>query len=88
MRSDDLPTESDGTAPSWVPHPSDYNVPTPEDLRRLREESGLSLRDVAAKVGVNKDSIRRWELGETEPSLGNGRDLLHFYQAEIEEEEE
>lgn len=37
-----------------------------EYLKNRRMELGLSLRDVAEKVGVNASTINRWESGEIE----------------------
>lgn len=36
-----------------------------ERIRKKREESGLSLQDIAAKLAVNRSSVMRWENGET-----------------------
>lgn len=39
-------------------------------LRRLRKDKGLNQIDLAQRVGVSIDSVRRWEAGKREPRLG------------------
>lgn len=39
-----------------------------EELRAIREENGLSLEDVAEKIGVNVNFFKRAEAGEAVPS--------------------
>jgi transcriptional regulator with XRE-family HTH domain len=36
--------------------------------RRLREQAALSVRELAAMVGVDPSTLSRWERGETTPS--------------------
>ncbi|MBE7010852.1 MAG: LexA family transcriptional regulator [Ruminococcaceae bacterium] len=38
---------------------------TGERIKKKREESGLSLQDIAEKLAVNRSSVMRWENGET-----------------------
>lgn len=38
-------------------------------LRRLRKDKGLNQIDLAQRVGVSIDSVRRWEAGKREPRL-------------------
>ncbi len=40
----------------------------PADLRRLREEAGLSQRAVAIAVGVTQTMVSRWERGACSPN--------------------
>lgn len=42
---------------------------TAEIIKQHRAEMGLSQADLAAKAGVDKRQIRRYEAGETQPSL-------------------
>ncbi|WP_352402780.1 helix-turn-helix transcriptional regulator [Pyramidobacter sp.] len=39
-------------------------------LRQLRKDKGLNQIDLAQRVGVSIDSVRRWEAGKREPRLG------------------
>lgn len=38
-------------------------------LRALREALGLSQSELAARCGLNIDSVQNWEQGRTEPRL-------------------
>jgi DNA-binding transcriptional regulator YiaG len=40
-------------------------LPAPADRRRIREAAGVSLRDVAAAVGVSHTAVATWEAGAT-----------------------
>jgi DNA-binding transcriptional regulator YiaG len=40
-------------------------LPSPAERRRIRERARVSLRDMAAAVGVTHASIRNWEAGAT-----------------------
>ena len=39
-----------------------------EKLRKLRDDSGMSLSELADKVGVTKQMLNRYEMGLAEPS--------------------
>lgn len=43
------------------------NVPTPDQLRRIREGMGWTSTDAASKVGVSANTWQRWERGEVKP---------------------
>lgn len=38
-------------------------------LAKRRREAGLTQEEVAAAVGVSVRTLRRWETGETQPSI-------------------
>jgi len=40
-----------------------------DHLRKRRLDLGLRQRDVAEQVGVNKDTVRNWEIGRAAPAL-------------------
>lgn len=40
------------------------------DMKKLRENAGLSAEEAAFKLGVAHSTIRNWESGKTEPTLG------------------
>jgi transcriptional regulator with XRE-family HTH domain len=38
-------------------------LPPPEERRSIREQAGVSLRDVAEALGVSHTAVRSWECG-------------------------
>ena len=40
-------------------------------IREIREAQGLSQRAVAQSLGVTPGAVAKWELGYTQPTLGN-----------------
>jgi Zn-dependent peptidase ImmA (M78 family)/DNA-binding XRE family transcriptional regulator len=63
---------------------------TPEVLRWARDDAGVTVADLAARVGVDAGRVRAWELGEEQPSLAKlrqaaellGRPVAFFFVAE------
>lgn len=49
----------------------------------LRDELGISLRDVAAKTGVSKSTIDQYEKGNVDQKIGALRKLAAFYNIDI-----
>src|SRR5262245_8671721 len=64
-------------------------------LKELREATGLSQRDLAAKIGTSQKAISHWEQGQREPgwfncialakALGISLDVLATEPAEVPE---
>ncbi|WP_394431255.1 helix-turn-helix domain-containing protein [Streptomyces sp. SGAir0957] len=42
-------------------------LPTPKERRRLREAKSLTQAQLAAKIGVTRETLRAWESGRTTP---------------------
>lgn len=42
---------------------------TGTELRDWRREHGLSMESLAHRLGVSKDTVRRWELKEAVPAM-------------------
>ena len=42
-------------------------LPTPKERRRLREAKSLTQAEVAARIGVSRETVRAWESGRTHP---------------------
>ncbi len=51
----------------------------PAFLKALREESGLTIRELGAKTGVSKDSILKYEHGNAKPLISTLRKLAEFF---------
>ena len=56
-----------------------------EVIRQRRAELGLSQADLAAAVGVDKRQIRRYEAGETQPTIGVALALSRALDVSVEE---
>ncbi|MBC6462251.1 helix-turn-helix domain-containing protein [Actinomadura sp. HBU206391] len=55
------------------------------ELRRLREDKGMTLQDVADQIGWSRATVSRLETGQTRPRHGDVADLLAFYGVSEEE---
>ncbi|GAA3109080.1 helix-turn-helix domain-containing protein [Streptomyces rectiviolaceus] len=60
-------------------------LPSPKERRRLREARSLSQAEVAAKVGVTRETVRAWESGRSTPR-GRRREVYAKLLAEIANE--
>lgn len=60
-------------------------LPSPKERRRLREAKSLSQAQIAARVGVTRETVRSWESGRSKPS-GRKRDIYAKLLAEIANE--
>jgi transcriptional regulator with XRE-family HTH domain len=57
----------------------------PEVLRTRRTGLGMSQADLAAQVGVDKRQIRRYEAGETQPTLAAAKAIAQALGISIDE---
>lgn len=48
---------------------TDVEMNAAQVIKGLRTESGLTLRQLAAKAGVSKSGLSRWEHGERVPNI-------------------
>ena len=56
-----------------------------ENLMRSRKKSGLSQEEVAAKLGVTRQTVSKWELGETLPDIQQAKKLSTLYHITLDE---
>ena len=54
-------------------------------IRQRRSELGMSQGDLAAKVGVDRRQIRRYEAGETQPTLSVAKTIARALGITIDE---
>lgn len=54
-------------------------------LSSARKKSGLSQEEVAEKLGVSRQTISKWELGETLPDIQQSRKLSVLYHMTLDE---
>ena len=50
-----------------------------ERIRQLRESRGMSMQQLADKLGLAKSSVAKWELGMTQPTVGNLLAMSRFF---------
>lgn len=53
-------------------------------LYNARKKSGLSQEDVAAKLGVSRQTISKWELDETLPDIRQAKRLAVLYHLSLD----
>ena len=51
----------------------------------LRKKSGLSQEELAEKIGVARQTISKWELGETSPDLKQAKELSKIFNVSLDE---
>lgn len=54
-------------------------------LSSARKKSGLSQEEVAEKLGVSRQTISKWELGETLPDIQQSKKLSVLYHMTLDE---
>lgn len=56
-----------------------------ENLKRIREQSGLTQEQVAQKISVTRQAVSRWEQGRTEPDIETCISLAQVLSVSVEE---
>ena len=51
----------------------------------LRKKNGLSQEELAEKIGVARQTISKWELGETSPDLKQSKELSKIFNVSLDE---
>lgn len=54
------------------------------DVKRLREERGLTQKELGEKMGVSRQAINAIETGKFDPSIWLAYDLAKFFGVSIE----
>lgn len=54
-------------------------------LYHARKKNGLSQEDVAGKLGVSRQTISKWETGETLPDIRQSKRLAVLYHITLDE---
>lgn len=54
------------------------------NVKRLREESGLTQKELGERVGVSRQAINAIETGKFDPSVWLAYDLAQFFGVSIE----
>lgn len=53
-------------------------------LKTLRQETGLSQQELANKIGISKSSINMYERGEREPGIETLKRMADFFNVDID----
>ena len=56
-----------------------------EKIQQLRKNKNLSQEALAEKVGVARQTISKWELGETSPDLKQSKQLAKVFEVSLDE---
>ena len=51
----------------------------------LRKKNGFSQEELAEKIGVARQTISKWELGETSPDLKQSKELSKIFKVSLDE---
>ena len=54
-------------------------------IMELRKKKGLSQEELAEKIGVARQTISKWELGETSPDLKQAKELSKVFKVSLDE---
>lgn len=54
-------------------------------IMELRKKMGLSQEELAEKIGVARQTISKWELGETSPDLKQAKELSKVFKVSLDE---
>ena len=54
-------------------------------IMSLRKKNGLSQEELAEKIGVARQTISKWELGETSPDLKQSKELSKIFNVSLDE---
>lgn len=61
------------------------NIKTADRLCTLRKEHNLSQEELAAKLGVSRQAVSKWERSEASPDTDNLIELAHIYGVTLDE---
>ena len=54
-------------------------------IMNLRKKNGLSQEELAEMIGVARQTISKWELGETSPDLKQSKELSKIFKVSLDE---
>ncbi len=63
-------------------------LPTPEDMKRIRHELGLTQHELASRAGVSQPLIARIEAGDVDPRLSTLRKIFNAFNTARKEKVE
>lgn len=54
-----------------------------EKIKAKRKAMGLSQEDLAAKLGVTRQAVSKWEMDRTQPTMTNLRELAQVFSVDM-----
>ena len=54
-------------------------------ILELRKQNHMSQEQLAEKIGVARQTISKWELGETSPDIEQSKKLAQIFQVSLDE---
>ncbi len=63
--------------------PSEVTRYVGRHIARLREDAGLSQRELARSLGVKQPTVANWELGKREPTLSQLVEIANYFQVPV-----
>ena len=55
-----------------------------KNIRYLRHQEGISQEEFAERFGVSRQSVAKWESGESAPDIYKCRDIADYYDISID----
>lgn len=56
-----------------------------ENLFDIRRKNGYSQEDIAEKLGVTRQTVSKWETGETVPDIYQAKKMAQIYKISLDE---
>lgn len=56
-----------------------------KNINRLRKKQGYSQEELGEKIGVTRQTISKWELEQTSPSLNDLNKIAEFFSVKIDD---
>ncbi len=56
-----------------------------DNIRKLRKQYGYSQVDLGNKLGISDKTISSWEIGRTEPNMGEIQDMAKIFNCSLSE---
>jgi DNA-binding XRE family transcriptional regulator len=67
------------------PHPDNYAIPEPNELRRMRRLAGMSRSDAVDALPVTRTELENMEHGDDDPTLEELETLFELYRPRVPE---
>ncbi len=55
-----------------------------EKLTKLRKEKGMTQEELAVEIGVSRQSVSKWELGDCEPDIAKLKVIAQIFHVSID----